>query len=181
MSATSTSTAGSRTLPDCSYPFEFIGISMTGADAYQLDTLIYRFRSTKSLHEYEVHVERYIEHLCCIKFFDTSSVRSLGRFSQMTDTFEPRTIFRTVADIALDALRHDPMASFCFIGAADRRDTPGGIKTRRYRVYKEFIRRLGLEQQFELAFYDEQSLAILVNRTAVTDISTYAQRLLEFI
>ena len=75
----------------------------------------------------------------------------------------------------------DPMASFCFIGAADRRDTPGGIKTRRYRVYKEFIRRLGLEQQFELAFYDEQSLAILVNRTAVTDISTYAQRLLEFI
>ena len=41
------------TLTDTSYPFEFIGTSKTGADKYQLATLIYRFRSSKSFHEYE--------------------------------------------------------------------------------------------------------------------------------
>ena len=92
------------TLTDSFYPFEFVGVSKTGADKYQQDTLIYRFRSLKSSHEYEVHVERYVEHLCCIKFFDTSSTHGFGRFSRLSDTFEPRTIFRTVADIARDAL-----------------------------------------------------------------------------
>ena len=105
-----------------SYPFEFIGISKIGADKYQIDTLIYRFRSSKSAHEYEVHIERYIEHLCCVKFFDTSSTRGFGRFSQLTETFEPRTIFGTIANIAMDALNRDMLASFCFIGAADERD-----------------------------------------------------------
>ena len=41
-------------LTECSYPFEYIGVSKTGADKYQQDTLIYRFRSSKSSHEYEV-------------------------------------------------------------------------------------------------------------------------------
>lgn len=169
------------TLTDSSYPFEFIGISKTGADNYQLDTLIYRFRSTKSSHVYEVHVERYVEHLCCIKFFDMSSTHGLGRFSQLSDTFEPRTIFRTVADIALDALTRAPLSSFCFIGAADDRDAPDGVQTRRYRVYKAYIKRLGLEKQFESAFFDQQSFALLINRKAVTDIDDYTNRLLQFI
>lgn len=169
------------TLTDSSYPFEFIGISTVGADKYQQDTLIYSFRSSKSAHEYEVHVERFVEHLCCIKFFDTSATHGLGRFSRLSDTFEPRTIFRTVADIALDALKRDPQSSFCFIGAADNRDTPNGVQTRRYRVYKAYIRRLGLEEQFESVFFDQQSFVVLVNRKAVTDMADYTKRLLEFI
>ena len=168
-------------LTDTSYPFEFIGISKTGTDTYQLDTLIYRFRSTKSFHEYEVHVERYVEHLCSIKFFDTSSTHGFGRFSQLSETFEPRTIFRTVADIGIDVLGRDPLASFCFIGAADDRDAPDGIETRRYRVYKAYIRRLGLGEQFETVFYDEHSFALLVNKIAVADITDYTNRLLKFI
>ena len=72
------------TLTDSFYPFEFVGVSKTGADKYQQDTLVYRFRSLKSSHEYEVHVERYVEHLCCIKFFDTSStLSSLWYFSSI--------------------------------------------------------------------------------------------------
>lgn len=169
------------TLTDSFYPFEFVGVSTTGADKYQQDTLIYRFRSLKSSHEYEVHVERYVEHLCCIKFFDTSSTHGFGRFSRLSDTFEPRTIFRTVADIALDALSRDPQSSFCFIGAADDRDTPNGEQTRRYRVYKAYIKRLGLEEQFESVFFDQQSLVLLINRKAVTDIDDYIKRLLQFI
>ena len=97
-------------LTESSYPFEFVGISTVGADAYQRDTLIYSFRSSKSCHEYEVHVERYVEHLCCIKFFDTSATHGLGRFSQLSDTFEPRKIIRTVADIALDSLNRNAVA-----------------------------------------------------------------------
>lgn len=168
-------------LTDSSYPFEFIGISKTVADKYQMDTLIYRFRSTKSSHEYEVHVERFVNHLCCIKFFDTSSVHRFGRFSQLTDTFEPRTIFHTVADIALDALSRDSLSSFCFIGAADDRDAPDGVRTRRYRVYKAYIKRLGLEEQFESAFHDLYSLGVLINRKAVTDINAYMQQILDFV
>ncbi len=168
-------------LTECSYPFEYIGVSKTGADKYQQDTLIYRFRSSKSSHEYEVHIERFKNHLCCIKFFDTSSTHRFGRFSQLTDTFEPRTIFRTVADIALDALNLDPFSSFCFVGAADDRDAPDGVKTRRYRVYKAYIKRLGFEELFESAFYDHYSLGVLINRKAVTDIDAYMQQILDFV
>lgn len=169
------------TLTDSSYPFEFIGTSTVGADKYQLDTLYYSFRSSKSAHEYHVLVERYVEHLCSVKFFDTSATHGFGRFSKLSDTFEPRTIFRTVANIALDALNRDPQSSFCFVGAADDRDAPDGTQTRRYRVYKAYIKRLGLEEQFESAFFDEHSLVVLVNKKAVTDIDNYTKRLLEFI
>ena len=45
-----------------------------------------------------------------------------GKFSNLSATYEPRTIFRTVAAIALDAYRRDPLASFFLVGAADSRD-----------------------------------------------------------
>lgn len=165
---------------DNSYPFEFVGISKTSADQYQIDTLIYRFRSTKSHHEYEVHIERYVEHLCCIKFFDTTSTYGFGRFSHATNTFEPRTIFRTVAEIATEALSRDPLASFCFIGATDDHDTSDGVRTRRYRVYKAYVRHLGLESLFEMAFFDQHSLILLANRKAVSDIEYYSGQMLHF-
>ena len=44
---------------DCGYPYTFVGIDTTKSDAYQIDTLVYRFESAKSGHQYEVHVERY--------------------------------------------------------------------------------------------------------------------------
>ena len=52
------------------YPFCFVCIDATGADDYLIDTLVYRFESVKSGHKYVVKIERYIEHLCCIKFYD---------------------------------------------------------------------------------------------------------------
>ncbi|MBQ6202807.1 MAG: hypothetical protein IJK46_01775 [Prevotella sp.] len=51
------------------YPFQFVGISMVGADKYLQDTLIYAFQSEKSGHRYEVHIERYANRLCGVKFF----------------------------------------------------------------------------------------------------------------
>jgi len=164
-----------------SYPFEFIGISTLSADEFQQDTLIYRFRSRKSAHEYEVHIERYREHLCSVKFFDTSAYHGIGRFSQLTETFEPRTVIRTVTDIALHSLGLDPMASFCFIGAADGRDHTGGANTRRYRVYKAYVQRMGIDDRFEAIFFDEYSLIMLVNRQAVVDRQTYIEQVVSFI
>lgn len=163
------------------YPFEFIGISTIAADKFQQDTLIYRFRSRKSAHEYEVHIERYCEHLCSVKFFDTSAHHGFGRFSQLTDTFEPRTIIRTVTDIALHALGLDPLASFCFIGAADSRDGSDGANTRRYRVYKSFVLQMGIDDRFEPIFFDEHSLIMLINRQAVADRQTYIDQVVNFI
>ena len=167
-------------LSSLTYPFEFIGASTIGADNFQLDTLIYRFRSAKSAHEYEVHVERYVQHLCCLKFFDTSSQRRFGRFSQLSETFEPRVIFYTVAKIAFDVLQRDSAASFCFIGAADERDSTGS-NTRRYRVYKAFLRHLGLDEQFDTAFIDNYSMVILVNRRSVSDFDSYVESILQFV
>lgn len=166
---------------DIAYSFEFIGISKDDADKYQVDTLIYRFHSTKSGHRYEVHIERYIEHLCCVKFFDTSATHGLGKYSQLSDTFEPRTIFRTITEIVIDALRRDPLSSFCFIGAADSRDKFGGVRTRRYRVYQAYVQNLDIDEQFESVFLDQHSLALLVNRKAVADIDSYAARVIDFI
>ena len=163
-----------------SYPFQFIGSSIDEADDFQKDTLIYRFHSAKSGHRYEVHIERYIEHLCCIKFFDLSVGQYLGRFSRTTDTFEPRTIFRTIVNIALDALNRDRQSSFFFIGAADERDV-SGKSTRRFRVYQQYVSTLSMEEQFELFFFNKHSMGLMVNRKSVSDIDSYVQHILEYL
>lgn len=116
-----------------------------------------------------------------MKFFDTTATHGLGKYSQVSNTFEPRKIFRTITEIVIDALRRDPMYSFCFIGAADSRDQFGGYRTRRYRVYQTYVQNLDIDEKFESAFYDQYSLALLVNRKAVADIDSYAARILEFI
>ena len=116
---------------DSGYPYSFIGIDTTCADDYQIDSLLYSFESAKSLHTYTVRIERYVNGLHCIKFFDSTTPTSKGSFSHLSSTFEPRKIFRTIVDIALDVLRKDRLASFLFIGAADGRDVIG-MPTRRY-------------------------------------------------
>ena len=161
------------------YPFTFVAIDKDGTDPYLTDTLVYKFESKKSGHQYQVRIERYVEHLNCIKFFDETNDTETGKFSQLSGTYEPRTIFRTVAEIALDALKRDTEASFVFIGAADEKDKAKG-KNRRYRVYITFLRNLGIRENFHPVFFDEQSVCILVNKKAVSDVEAYVYNIIDF-
>ena len=162
------------------YPFQYVCTDGTDADEYLKETLVYKFTSVKSNHEYEVRVEHYDMHLYCIKFFDVTTGQRTGKFSQVTGTFEPRTIFQTIANIAFDVCQRDKEASFFFIGAADKRDL-SGVSTRRYRVYREFIRDLGVMNLFEPYFFDYCSLCILVNLEAVPDGDAYVRRIMNFV
>lgn len=161
------------------YKFQFLGILKTNDDPYQIDSLTYTFVSLKSGHRYQVIIERYANHLNCIKFYDESTDLVKGRFSGLSGTYEPRTIFRTVAEIALDALRRDPEASFFFVGAADEKDHTGKTNCR-YRVYTAFLKDLGIGKYFRPVYLDDQSACILVNIKAVPDIKEYVLRVYEF-
>lgn len=161
------------------YKFLFQGLEETNNDPYQIDSLVYTFVSGKSGHRYQVRIERYVHHLHCIKFYDESADLGDGKFSRLSGTYEPRTIFRTVAEIAIDALRRDPNASFFFIGAADEKDESGKMN-RRYRVYTAFLRDLGIGQYFRPVYIDDQSACILVNIKAVSDINAYVYKIFEF-
>lgn len=161
------------------YPFQLIAIEKNVTDPFQIDTLVYGFKSKKSGHQYKVRIERYVEHLNCIKFFDETTDTDKGKFSKLSGTYEPRTIFRTVAEIAFDALKRDSAASFAFIGAADEKDKTRG-KNRRYRVYTTFLKDLGISEQFHPVFFDEQSVCILVNIKEIDDIEAYLYRIIKF-
>lgn len=162
------------------YPFEFMGSNTIGADKYLQETLVYVFRSEKSGHRYQVNIERYAEHLCGVKFFDLTTDIRIGKFSNLSATYEPRTIFRTVADVALDAYRRDPLSSFFFIGAADSRDR-SSVSTRRYRVYTAFVNDLNLGDRFNIIELKDQSMSVLINRKAVSDIDAYMRRIIDFV
>ncbi len=162
------------------YPFEFMGSNTVGVDKYLLETLVYVFRSEKSGHRYQVNIERYAEHLCGVKFFDLTTDIRIGKYSNLSATYEPRTIFRTVADITLDAYRRDPKSSFFFIGAADSRDR-SSVSTRRYRVYTAFVNDLNLSDRFSIIELKDQSMSVLINRKAVPDIDAYMKRILNFV
>ena len=104
------------------YPFIFQMIDKCTENEYMLNTLQYRFKSTKSHHTYIVRVEHYQENAYCLKFFDKANIDSKNKYSLRTNTFEPRTIFYTLIHIMLDVLKRDSSASFFFIGAEDERD-----------------------------------------------------------
>jgi hypothetical protein len=162
------------------YAFQFIGTDTTCADQILMDTLIYTFRSAKSGHQYQVNIERYADHLCGVKFFDRTSDTRIGKFSKLSDTYEPRTIFRTVANIALDAYRRDTLSSFFLIGAADSRDRKTAT-TRRFRVYVAFVNNLNLTRLFRIIEVKDQSMIVLLNRLAVADMDAYMQKILDFV
>jgi len=149
-----------------SYPFQFVGIDSHTTDALQKDTLIYQFASSKSCHQYIVRIERYVHDLHCVKFLDATNDKSSGRFSYLSATYEPRTIFHTIFNIALDVLRNNRRASFLFIGAADNRDIIGK-PTRRYRVYRLFLAEFDLDSIFEQSDYEAVSMSLLVNLSAM--------------
>ena len=163
-----------------SYKFILDSIDDSCNDSYQLDTLVYKFESLKSHHQYVVHIERYIYNLHCVKFFDDSDDCSEGKFSHLTATNEPRTIFRTVAYIAQDVLRNNPKASFLFIGAADKRDKPGHT-TRRFRVYVEFLHQLDLYDLFLPVEITNLSMLVLVNKDSVSNVDAYINQIIEFL
>ena len=162
------------------YPFQFIGSNTVGVDNYLQETLVYVFLSEKSGHRYQVNIERYAEHLCGLKFFDLTTDIRIGKFSNLSATFEPRTIFRTVANIALDAYRRDPLASFFLIGAADSRDRQT-VTTRRFRIYATFVNNLNLTHLFRIVELKDQSMIVLLNRKSVPDVDAYMQRILDFV
>lgn len=160
-------------MTESAYPFEFVGVDADKADEYQIDTLIYRFWSTKSGHQYVVHIERYLRDLHCVKFFDNTTDDDTGKFSHLSSTYEPRTIFRTVVEIALDVLRKNRKASFMYIGAADERDRQDQ-PTRRYRVYKQYMTYFDLHEWFEPTDFEEYSMYVLTNLMAMP---TYEERM----
>jgi len=162
------------------YPFQFIGMDTTCTDQILEGALIYTFYSHKSGHQYQVNIERYVEHLCGIKFFDRTTDVRTGKFSKLSDTYEPRTIFRTVTNIALDAYRRDPLSSFFLIGAADSRDRKSAT-TRRFRVYTAYVNNLNLTHLFRIIELKDQSMIVLLNRKSVPDTGAYMQRILDFI
>ena len=55
------------------YPFIFQMIDRDNSDKYLVETLQYRFKSSKSNRTYIVRVEKYIEHSYCLKFFDKAN------------------------------------------------------------------------------------------------------------
>jgi len=156
-------------MSDNGYPFEMVTLEATKNDAYQIDTLVYRFISQKSHHTYFVHIERYRHNLHCVKFFDGTTDDGIGKFSQLTSTYEPRMIFRTVVEIALSVLRVNRKASFMYIGAADKKDNINK-PTRRYRVYKQYMADFDLHDWFEPADFEDYSMYVLVNREAMPTI-----------
>lgn len=151
---------------DAGYAFSFKGVDTHCSDEYQKDALVYAFESGKSHHTYTVRIERYINGLHCVKFFDTTDSQSTGDFSHLSFTFEPRKIFRTIVDIVLEVLRENELASFLFIGASDGRDIKG-TPTRRYRVYKLYLSDFDLREWFERADYERYSMYVLVNLKAM--------------
>ena len=162
------------------YTFKYLGSNTIGADQYLKETHVYVFASEKSGHRYQVNIERYVEHLYCVKFFDMTADVMTGKFSHLTGTYEPRTIFRTVANIAFDVYSHDAEASFFFIGASDGRDR-SGVRNRRYQVYSNFVYDLDLSDLFEIHLVDFYSMCVLINRKAVPDMDAYMQRIINFI
>lgn len=159
------------------YPFVFQMIDRSGIDDLLIETLQYRFKSTKSHHTYIVRVERYQEHAYCLKFFDKANMNSRLKFSLRTNTFEPRTIFYTLFHIMLDVLKRDNKASFFFVGAEDENDELGKA-TRRFRVYKRFTTSIVSERLFEHYAIENESLYILVNKNSSSDHDGLAKKII---
>lgn len=162
------------------YPFLFQMIDKCTDNDYMVNTLQYRFKSTKSHHTYIVRVEHYQHSAYCLKFFDKANIDSKKKFSLRTNTFEPRTIFYTLIHIMLDVLKRDSSASFFFIGAEDERDTSGMV-SRRFRIYRRFVSSVVSDETFEHYRRNELSLYILVNKRSVADTSDYAHKLADLV
>ena len=158
------------------YPFVLVMHEQGGSYYLSRGTYLYRFKSARSHITYIVRAEQYLEHSYCIKFYNKNHQHSDDKYSLLTNTFEVRTILYTVYHILLDVLRLDPLASFFFIGASDEHDEIGQA-TRRFAVYRIFTSSVVSENFFEHYRYNELSLYILVNKSAVAEREAYANRI----
>lgn len=150
------------------YPFIFQMNDRSYSDELLEYTLQYRFKSTKSNHTYIVRVERYVEHVYCVKFFDKANMLSRNKYSLRTATFEPRKIVSTVLNVMLDVYAHDRKASFFFIGAEDEKDI-AGKSTRRFNFYADFVLSVISSKLFWHFRVDPLSLYLLINKQSVDD------------
>lgn len=112
-----------------------------------------------------VRVEKYPQHVYCLKFFDKANINSKDKYSLKTNTFEPRKILYTMYHIFLEVLKKDNKASLFFIGAEDDRDELGET-TRRYRLYRKFVSSIVSNKLFEHFRINELSLYILINKNS---------------
>lgn len=158
------------------YPFLFQMIDKCTDNEYMVETLQYRFKSSKSHHTYIVRVEHYQENVYCLKFFDKANIDSKRKYSLRTNTFEPRTIFYTLIHIMLDVLKRDSLASFFFIGAEDERDTSGMV-SRRFRIYRRFVSSVVSDETFEHYRRNDLSLYIFINKNSAHDTSVLAHKI----
>lgn len=158
------------------YPFVLGMVEQGGSYHLSVQTFQYRFKSARSNHTYIVRAEQFPEHTYCLKFYDKAHRHSDNKFSLLTNTFEPRTIFYTLYHIMLDVLQRDPSASFFFIGAADEYDEIG-TATRRYRIYRRFTSSIVGENLFEHFRVNDTSLYILVNKNAVVEPEALAKQI----
>lgn len=140
--------------------------------------LQYRFKSTKSNHTYIVRVERYREHIYCIKFYDKANALSRNKYSLRTATFEPRKIVSSVLNIMLDVYEHDRQASFFFVGAEDEKDV-AGKSTRRFNFYADFVLSVISDKFFWHFRVDALSLYVLVNKESVDDAESLVNRIIQ--
>ncbi len=147
------------------YPFTFVMNDKDDTDDLLLYTMQYRFKSSKSHHTYIVRVEKYPQHVYCLKFFDKANINSKEKYSLKTNTFEPRKILYTMYHIFLEVLKKDNKASLFFIGAEDDRDELGET-TRRYRLYRKFVSSIISNKMFEHFRINELSLYILINKNS---------------
>lgn len=78
--------------------------------------------------------------------------------------------------IMIDVLKRDDKASFFFIGAEDEKDQKG-MMSRRFRFYRRFVLSTVSEEKFEHFRRNDLSLYILVNKSAVHDTESYAEKI----
>ena len=128
-------------------------------------------------------IERYVNELHCVKFFDETTDTSKSDFSHLSATYEPRTIFRTIVNIVLDVFKKNPSASIMYIGAADKKDNKDR-PTRRYRVYQMYLMDYDIHDWFEPADFVNHSMSLLVNLAAMPteeERRAFRQQVIDFL
>ncbi|MCC6413495.1 MAG: hypothetical protein IT270_17685 [Saprospiraceae bacterium] len=100
--------------------------------------------------------------LMVVKFFDKAHKLSDKRFSLLNGSNEAGSIIRTALEIMLELYKSNPFLSFAFMGAPDE---DGDLReTRRFRIYREMLKRLFSDLDFQHIQQKEKSLYVLLNR-----------------
>ena len=88
-------------------------------------------------HQYIVNVEQYEYHLFAIKFYLKAHRFSQNKYKLLTNHHNIPPIIRTCVEIMLYFLKHNPYASFCFVGENSFEESVA--ETKRFKVYKRVM------------------------------------------